>query len=98
MFLSWLILGALIGYVAATKRGFSTVGGVLGGLALGPLAFLMFLVTGVSEDDGHKKCSQCGEWVKAEAKICKHCHQPIAPVATPVTRVRRSHEIGMRKL
>ena len=80
MFLTWAILGALIGYLAAQKRGFSTVGGVLGGLLLGPLAFLMFFMSGiVSKDERGKKCAFCAEWIKADAIICKHCGQKVEP-------------------
>ena len=38
----------LIGVAAAQKKGFSIAAGILGGLLLGPLAFLMFFVSGVS--------------------------------------------------
>lgn len=77
MFLAWALLGALIGVAAAQKKGFSMVAGVLGGLLLGPLAFLMFFISGVGGSDKNVKCPHCAEWVKAEAKICKHCHQPM---------------------
>lgn len=74
MFYFWPLLGAVIGYAASQKRGFSGVGGVLGGALLGPLAFLMFFVSGiVSANERGRKCPHCAEWIKAEAKVCKHC-------------------------
>lgn len=82
MFLAWALIGALIGVAAAQKKGFSVVGGVLGGLLLGPLAFLMFLVSGISGSDANRKCPHCAEFVKAEASICKHCRQPLVAVTT----------------
>lgn len=82
MFLIWMLIGALIGVAAAQKKGFSMAAGILGGLLLGPLAFLMFLVSGVSRDDARRKCPHCAEFVKAEATICKHCRQPLIAVST----------------
>jgi len=83
LFLSWAILGALIGVAAAQKKGFSMVGAVLGGFFLGPLAFLLFFVSGVTKADAtNKKCPHCAEWIKGEATICKHCHQPVVAVTT----------------
>jgi hypothetical protein len=81
MFLAWALLGALIGVAAAQRKGFSMVGGVLGGLLLGPLAFLMFFASGVSATDKNKKCPYCAEFVKADATICKHCHKELPPAA-----------------
>jgi len=82
MWIAWMLLGALIGVAAAQRKGFSVVGGVLGGLLLGPLAFLMFFVSGIDKSDANrKKCPHCAEWVKGEATICKHCQQPLV-VAT----------------
>lgn len=78
MFLAWTLLGALIGVAAAQRKGFSMLGGVLGGLMLGPLAFLMFFISGVSGSDQNKKCPHCAEWIKAEATVCKHCHRAVA--------------------
>ena len=90
MLLFWAILGALIGFLASQKRGFSPVGGVLGGILLGPLAFLMFAVSGIaSKNEQGKKCAFCAEWIKADAVICKHCHQKVEPPP------RRSREIPL---
>jgi hypothetical protein len=75
--LAWWLIGALIGVAAAQKKGFSMAGGIIGGLLLGPLAFLLFLVTGVSKHNENRKCPHCAEFVKAEATICKHCRQPL---------------------
>ena len=79
MLLFWLLLGALIGAYAAQCKGFSVIGGLLGGALLGPLAFLMFFVSGVSSGDQQRKCPFCAEWVKPEAKVCKHCHKELPP-------------------
>jgi hypothetical protein len=75
--LAWPLIGALIGVSAAQRRGFSVVGGVIGGLLLGPLAFLMYFVSGVSRGDEQVKCPHCAEWIKPEAKVCKHCHRDV---------------------
>lgn len=79
LWLFWVVLGALIGVAAAQRKGFSVAGGIIGGMLLGPLAILMFAVSGVSSGDKAKKCPFCAEWVKAEAKICKHCHKELPP-------------------
>jgi len=71
-FLFWLILGALIGVTAAQRKGFSIVGGVIGGLMLGILSPLMFLVS-----PSRQKCPHCAEWIKEEAKICPHCQREV---------------------
>src|SRR5829696_7698950 len=81
MFLFWMLLGAAIGAYAAQKKGFSTVGGVIGGLLLGPLAFLLFFVNGiVSANEQQRKCPYCAEWIRPEAKVCKHCHKDVPPL------------------
>lgn len=77
-FLFWALLGALIGISAAKKKGFSMAAGILGGILLGPLAFLMYAVSGVSRGEKNKKCPHCAEWIKEEAKICKHCGRDLA--------------------
>jgi len=77
--IAWLLFGALIGIAAAQRKGFSLVAGILGGVLLGPLAFLMFFVSGVSSSDQNRRCPYCAEWIRAEATICKHCHKDLPP-------------------
>jgi phosphotransferase system glucose/maltose/N-acetylglucosamine-specific IIC component len=86
MMITWALFGVLIGIAAAQKKGFSMVGGVIGGLLLGPLAFLMFFISGVSGSDANKKCPHCAEWIKADAIVCKHCHRDVPAIQTTGTR------------
>jgi len=79
--LFWPLLGALIGFYAAQKKGFSAVGGVIGGLLLGPFAFLLFFVSGImSANEQQRKCPFCAEWIRPEATVCKHCHKDVPPL------------------
>jgi hypothetical protein len=64
----WMLCGCLIGIAAAKDKGYSTVGGFIGGALLGPLAFLMFLCS-----SGKKRCPFCAEWIQEKAKLCPHC-------------------------
>jgi phosphotransferase system glucose/maltose/N-acetylglucosamine-specific IIC component len=73
MLLFWVLFGALIGVSAAQRRGFSVAGGIIGGLLLGPLSFLMYFASG-----DRRKCPQCAEWIKKEAKLCPHCKTDFA--------------------
>jgi hypothetical protein len=45
--LYWALFGLVVGVVAAKRRGFSLLGGAVGGALLGPLAFFLFFVSGV---------------------------------------------------
>lgn len=67
-------MGALIGMRAAQTRGFSVARGVISGVLLGPLAFLMYFVAAEG-----RKCPACAEWVKPEARVCKHCGAQLVP-------------------
>jgi hypothetical protein len=76
--LYWAALGAAIGGYAAQKKGFAIAGGVVAGLLLGPLAILLFFVRGIfSMKEQQQKCPHCAEWIRPEAKVCKHCHKDL---------------------
>jgi hypothetical protein len=79
MLFFWPVLGAFIGYAAARRRGFSDIAGILGGLLLGPLAVLMFFVSGVTQADQNRKCPHCAEWIKSEARVCRFCSRDVEP-------------------
>lgn len=73
----WPLVGAAIGAAAAQRNGFGLAGGIIGGLLLGPLAVLLFLVS----DRGRQKCPFCAEWMKTEATVCPHCARDVRPRA-----------------
>lgn len=82
--LGWLLFGGLIGFWAATKKGFSPAGGALAGAALGPIgAWLLFLVSGLTPGDRKKKCVHCQTWIPQAATVCAQCKrdQPRVGVA-----------------
>lgn len=78
----WLVLAILVGVFAGSK-GRSGFGYFLLAILLSPLiGFIIVLILSPvlknteakSIASGNlKKCPECAELVKAEAKICKHC-------------------------
>jgi hypothetical protein len=82
MLFFWPLLGALIGISAGMKRGFNLVGSAIGGILLGPLAFLMFFMSGlVSRSEQRVQCPFCAEFIRPEASVCKHCGKDV-PAST----------------
>ena len=49
--IAWVLLGALIGIVAALRKGYSVPTGIVGGVLLGPLALLMVRSTALDDSD-----------------------------------------------
>jgi hypothetical protein len=68
------VSGAFVGYLASSRRGFSSAFGALAGAVLGPLSPLLFFM-----GPDHKDCPACQESVKPDAKVCKHCGHKFAP-------------------
>lgn len=87
IFIFWLIFAILVG-VYASSKGRSGVGFFFIAVLLSPLiGFIIALVVQpiranteakAVESGEFKKCPNCAELVKAEAKLCKHCHSELA--------------------
>lgn len=87
IFVVWLIFAILVGAYASSK-GRSGIGFFLIAVILSPLiGFIIALVVSpIREhtearaiDSGDlKKCPNCAELVKTEAKLCKHCRSELA--------------------
>ena len=67
--LSWLIAGPLIGLGLGIRRG-QPIGGCFLGLLLGPLGWLLVLV---SEDSRRTPCPACREPIMKDAEVCPFC-------------------------
>lgn len=84
----WM-LGALVGLLAAQRRGFPVAEGIIGGLVLGPLlAWLLFLRAQMP------RCPACAEFVKAEATVCKHCQHALTPASGQPSSSVESYSLG----
>ncbi|OOE91281.1 zinc ribbon domain-containing protein [Salinivibrio sp. AR647] len=80
MIIIWFILAIFVAFYASSK-GRSGLGFFLISLILSPLiGFIIALVVEErSVEIGEmKKCPMCAEMVRAEAKLCKHCHSELA--------------------
>ncbi|MEO7972702.1 MAG: hypothetical protein ABIU84_03875 [Thermoanaerobaculia bacterium] len=73
MSIAWLILGGLIGVVAADRKHFNMLAGGAVGALLGPFSLLMFFASGAKV----RVCPFCAEKIAAEAKVCKHCRRDL---------------------
>ncbi|WP_420386241.1 zinc ribbon domain-containing protein [Roseivirga sp.] len=74
---AYLILWFICGVVASLitrSRGRSEIGGFFLGALLGPLGIIVALV--VPKDPsklGYTECPYCAEYIKPNARVCKHC-------------------------
>jgi hypothetical protein len=86
IFVFWLILATLVG-VYASSKGRSGIGFFFIAVLLSPLiGFIIALVVHpiranteakAVESGEFKRCPSCAELVRAEAKLCKHCHSAL---------------------
>lgn len=76
-FSSWAIVGALIGALAAQKRGHNIAVGILAGIILGPFAVLLFAVSGIFSSSESMRCPFCAERIRPEAIVCPHCRKDL---------------------
>jgi len=63
----WLLFG-LIGLAIGIKKGYHPGVAILAGLILGIYSPLMLFLSRKT-----KKCSECAEYVKIDARVCRYC-------------------------
>lgn len=84
--LLWMASGVLCA-VIASSRGRSTVGWLLLGALFGIFAIVgVIALPTVTSDEAppastHKKCPFCAEFIRVDAKVCKHCGRDLPQVA-----------------
>lgn len=98
IFLIVILLGLIPAFIASSKgRSFALwwiYGALLFIIAL-PHALLAKSQTAVvdsrEKNSGNVKCPSCAEWIRPDAKVCKHCGrdvgQPIIAGAIPNTEI-----------
>lgn len=71
--LAWICFGIACAKIAASK-GRDAVGWFFLGALLGPFGLIFALLAGKEgAAKGERKCPFCAEFIKAEARVCKHC-------------------------
>lgn len=70
--LYWVIIGWCFGAISAAYAKQSILAGVVLGTFLGPFALVIVLFA-----FNLKKCPNCYEKIKKEAKTCKYCHKDV---------------------
>lgn len=82
----WLICGAIAYYIYQGK-GRAGFWGFLVGFMLGPLGIVYALVRSPDTERAEqlqvkagkaKRCPYCGEVIRTEARVCKHCGRDLA--------------------
>jgi hypothetical protein len=77
-FVFWLVVNPTVGYLIG-KRKNNADGGLVLGLLLGPIGWLIAAVyTG-----NLRKCPFCSEDIKPDAKVCRYCGREVTPVVAP---------------
>jgi len=67
------LICAIIGSIVAKNKGRSAVGWFLLCGFLCPLLLVLLALPPLHSKTGERKCPFCAEWIKSEAKVCKHC-------------------------
>jgi hypothetical protein len=98
-FVFWLIVNCIVGYLIGKPK--NDVGtAITVSILLGPIGWLIAALS----KGNLRKCPNCAEFVKPEAKICHHCRselpkpptsQPHPPTSQPQTFLPKSKREGI---
>jgi hypothetical protein len=76
-----MLFMGLVGAAIASARSGETFGGFIIGFFLGPLGWLIAALKGpdtkaadkLERKKGNVKCPHCAEYIRPEARVCRHC-------------------------
>ena len=74
--MEWLVLWLIFGItsaVIANSKGRSGCGWFALGILFGPFGLIVAFLPDTEKAGTTKKCPDCAEIIKAEARVCKHC-------------------------
>ncbi len=97
VFVFWVVFSVIVGIVASS-RGRSGFGWFLLACVISPLLAVIavallpskFATLGIPTPETHVKCPDCAEFVRKEAKVCKHCRAKLEP--TPMLEPKPYYE------
>ena len=90
LFVFWIIMAGIVAMIA-NSRGQSVASWFVYGLLLWPIALVHILLTGPSPTsaNGLRKCPDCAEVIKADAKVCRYCGARDLPQVLPTDHLGR---------
>lgn len=76
----WPFVGAVIGYFASRRPGFSPAKSIASGLLLGPLTVVLFVLPAdrVATATAALTCPYCDQRNISGARVCAHCSAILA--------------------